>query len=297
MGNYFKLLCLGLLMLTAGCSDTKVMPPGGRYMVVTRFGNGMLIEKIGTTPVLNDDFRIYEDDTDVGKLFRDAIVKTLSEDPSWTYVPTEVPMDDPKTDGDVGDYLSSMNDNWHKVAARTKKVKAAAAANHADLVIYVTEDDGSGSGFARPFADAIGRGMYKRAWLGVEEQNYTYISYDIVIYDAHTWKSRSYATTVQNTFHQFAWPTFQKGSVHIGPIPDTVIQNVRDSLPDIEPPRDLTFALCYLGLTTLTQDSNAQTRAYTCAQHYESQILNSYMSVPIYWLSHADNIDRQKIGP
>ena len=29
-----------------------------------------------------DDFRIYEDDTNVGKLFRDAIVKTLSDDPS-----------------------------------------------------------------------------------------------------------------------------------------------------------------------------------------------------------------------
>ena len=67
-------------------------------------------------------------------------------------------MDDPKTDGDVGDYLSSMNDDWHKVAARTERVKAAAAANHVDLVIYVTEDDGSGSGFARPFADAAGRG-------------------------------------------------------------------------------------------------------------------------------------------
>jgi hypothetical protein len=279
--GFIALLTLAFGGCAAGIKD---MPSAGRYMVVTRFGDGLAVTKLGMT-LFNDDSRLFQDDTDLGKLFRDGTIAALGKDSSWVYVPSDVPMDPPKYDGDYGDYRSDMIGDWHKTDARLLKLKQAAQVNHVDVLIYITESKGENLMVPLgPNNEVVSRGLMKHSLLGFDDRNWAFVSYQIVVYDVRTWKSREYATTFFTPYPQFEWP---KLSIPAKPLPPDTASNAKQALTKIEPPSDLSFALCYLGLTDVTHDPLDHTRAYICAQHYGLQSINmSFSDVPIYWLTH-----------
>ncbi len=278
------LVICGLTMLGA-CASIKDLPAGGRYLVVTRFGNALSVEKIGVA-IMSDDLRVFQDDTDLGKLFRDDAVSILDKESAWTYQPADVPMDIPAFDGDYGDYRSAIIGDWHKTDARLQKLKQAAAANHADIVIYISEAIISlptppiGNPFAKE--EMISRGVHKHMALGFDDRNNAFVAYSITVYDAKTWKDRNYTGAYMAPFPQFEWP---KLSFPPKPLPAEVVPQVRQALAAIEPAPDLRFALCFLGLTNVSQDPVDHTRAYQCAQHYGVPG-SSYSNIPVYWLTH-----------
>ena len=280
------LLALGLV----ACADIKV-PDSGRYIVVTRFGNAISVEKIGVL-ILTDDLRVYQDDTDLGGLFRDGTVAALSKDSPWVYVPSGVHMDDPQLDGDFDHYRSAIIDNgWRKIDVRMQKLKQAAAASQADIVICINESVWSfptppiGNPFARD--EMVGRGVYTHKTAGFPDRTSLFVAYNITVYDAHNWKSRSYWGVYATPFPKIEWP---KPSYTTLPLPPDVVPNVKQALGKIEPPPDLPFVLCYLGLTNITHDPVAHARAYACAQHYGVPN-TSFSDVPIYWLTHPQDME------
>jgi hypothetical protein len=274
---------LGLALV--GCSDIKEMPSTGRYLVVTRFGNALSVEKIGVT-LISDDLRSFQDDTDLNKLFRDRTVDILGKESSWSYIQTDITMDAPVFDGDYGDYRSALIGDWHKTAARLDKLKQAARASHADILIYISETiiELPTPPIGNPFAkeEMISRGVHKHMTLGFDDRNGAFVAYSVSVYDVRTWKSRDYAGVYTTSFPQFEWP---KLTFPAKPLAPEVVPQVRQALTKIEPPPDLPFVLCYLGLTNVTHDPLVHARAYTCAQHYGVPN-NSISDVPIYWLTH-----------
>jgi len=280
------LASLSGLILSGCASDIKDMPASGRYMVVTRFGNGLTVEKLGST-VFNSYSRIYEDDTDIAKLFQDGTVAVLTKDSHWTYAPTDVSMDPPKYDGDYGDYRSDLIGDWHQADARILKLKQAAHANHVDVLIYIIETIGGNAHVPLgPNNQVMGRGLTKRTLLFRDDMNWAFLAYQIVVYDVRTWESREYSTTFMTPYPQVVWPEFITPKT---PLPADTPLNAKMALANIEPPSDLPFALCFLGLTDITHDPSDRTRAYACAQHYGMQSIGmSSNGLPAYWLTQPE---------
>jgi hypothetical protein len=283
MLSRYGLVALLALGLTA-CADIKDMPTAGRYLVVTRFGNALSVEKIGVT-IISDDLRVFQDDTNLGKLFSDGTVAILNKESAWSYMPAEIQMDAPIFNGDYGDYRSAIIGDWHKTDARVQKLKQAAAANHADIVIYISEavialpTPPVGNPFAKN--DLAGRGVHKQMVLGFADRNDSFVAYSVTVYDAKTWEHRDYTGAYTTPFPQFEWPRL---SFPRKPLPADIVPEVRQVLVKMEPPADLPFVLCFLGLTNVTHDPLDHTRAYVCAQHYGVPS-TSFSSVPLYWLT------------
>jgi hypothetical protein len=228
-------------------------------MIVTRFGDGLVFEKIGTT-LFNNDYQVFEDDTDVAKTFQDGIVAILKKDSAWTYVPTDLKLANPKFDPNFDTYTSSIQGDWKQAAADLDRIKKSAADNRVDIVIYVTESvSGDAMGTNQSM---VGRGVFKRSFLGLRDINLAYFVYHMTMYDARTWKTLDHYATVQDRFNDFTWPDKD------GPIPADLQQKAKQALLKMEPPQDIGFALCYFGLTRYTHDPINQTRIGTCSAQY-----------------------------
>lgn len=249
------------LLALQGCSTISVekLPTSGRYIVVTRFGNGLVFEKIGTT-IFNNDYQVFEDDTDVGKAFQDKIVATLNQDSSWTYVATDIKLAAPKFDPNIDTYTASIQGDWKTAAADLDLIKKAAAENHVDIVIYVTES--VAGGVMGTNQSMVGRGLFKRSFLGLKDINRVYLAYRMTLYDAHTWETLDRYSTAQDRFADFEWP------LKNGPIPVDLQQQTRQALTALEPPKDVPYALCYFGLTRYTHDPINQNRIGACSAQY-----------------------------